>query len=317
MQQISEFASIQNIEEIVCPPLVRQSSLNIIKNQPEKTNETLSQIEEASHPEDDLSFGYLFLAVFSHVLQDLVRKRYFSLRKQALTTLLQKGIEHPTFRQGIKPEEYQRARPYIENIKAFFPDVILFPAHDQETEFFEQKANHQKIELWLEKWQVRPHFPKYKAYYLNERSPNERLILKEKVHQLLQNSRHHPGTRRVYFQFLSFHHYYSEGIKTLLNETGDPLKCSFEEQRFIEALNVTDVNVSSLIAFFHQWIESFVEKRTKRHYQEAITYLPALQSCYKQTTEPERFYTWIDGLYTRFSGYHSFKKELKHYVDTA
>lgn len=233
----------------------------------------------------------------------------FSLRKKKLETALQdlmRGFDEAKLHEIITGER-QWAEFFHRTINA-----IQREYHCSLPIWKEKKdVTSLETEVWFDEWLVRPHFPKYKAYF--EVLPKEvQDSFAEKSVEVLRKQTHHPHVRRVYFQVLLFHEKYDAGLQEMLERVVDPLQLTPEEDIFITAL--IDSYVDGAFVLFHQFTERLIERKSKSHYKQAVKYIDILFTLYDQQQTKEQFYEYMNLLKRKYERYSSFQKELSNCV---
>ncbi|PYZ97419.1 hypothetical protein CR205_02125 [Alteribacter lacisalsi] len=284
MPRLTERLLNHNIDPQRCLEQARTISGELIRNEnPEPI--------AADHPLHTLN-------VLRLTIRDLTEKRYLPLRKKHLTSLWDKETARPSFyipnSLGERALFEDLRSECAHHIPVPLPEPLLREAHTV-------RSGSQ----WLAGWQTRPHAGRYKTWYTSL-PETEKESLKNEALEYLGRFRHHPGTRRVWFQLLLFHKEYEDGLAALLADEPDPLKCSTDEKELIR----TSVADRSSVPFLFQWIERLIERRTAAHYKEARTCLGLLEQSCTRHGMTERFLAWLPVLHRRYARYAAFRKEL-------
>ncbi|RNA70077.1 hypothetical protein [Alteribacter keqinensis] len=274
-------------------PLARKISHTLIKNN-EPDHKTIHNQKPYDAP-----YALFFLTIATLAIQDLVNKRYLTLRKPALTRFLEKGLRDPQYNEALSGGEEALKRELLSRIHRLLPT----PARE------ERNPKTEDLTDWLTAWKTRPHAEKYKQFYHSIQNSEDQAHLKKHALGELRPHRLHPGVKRVYFALLAFHEEWDIGLTHLLADDSDPLACIPEQLTFIKK----SLPSPAVVAFLHQWIERLIEKRTGSHYKEAVRYVAILQDLYEKSGRAGRFDEWLVILRTRYSGYTAFRKELDRF----
>ncbi|TMW71496.1 hypothetical protein [Alteribacter natronophilus] len=284
MPRLTERLLNQNIDQDTCLARARTIARQLV----------LGEIPEPIPERDPL----YFLNVVRLTIGELTEKRYLLLRKKELSSYVSREAERCLVNECSD-------RSLFQDLLSECRRTIPVPEPEPDRGLDRGFKAVDTYESWLQSWFSRPHAASYKKKCL-EIPQKDRNALQERVLDTLSQFRHHPGTRRVWFQLLLFHERYEDGLASLLADEPDPLKCSADEKALIAA-SVAD---ETAIPFLHQWTERLIEKRTAAHYKEAGNCLSLLEQAYRNHGRKSRFHEWLEILHRRYARFTAFRKEL-------
>ncbi|SDZ02155.1 hypothetical protein SAMN05421736_105112 [Evansella caseinilytica] len=248
---------------------------------------------------------FVVMLSFQEIRKKTIATRFFSLRKAKLEAALQRIInDFPPAPFDIIRKDRNLAplfRQLSEAMKKEFH--FIFPQQEETAD----EAERENDQEWLSKWAVRPHFPVYLRYYENIENKQLKSNFQKLAADMLKKQSHHPHVRRVYYRLLDYHRNYEEGIEALFHSIDDPLSLTPEEKQFIK--KARDNGSYDIRVLIHHFIERFIERKTKRHYSEAINYIQLLQQDYAKDDEGY-FAAYLAALQQKYSRLASFQKEL-------
>ncbi|ADU31205.1 hypothetical protein [Evansella cellulosilytica] len=243
---------------------------------------------------------YIVIILYSYlqVRLNMIDSGLFSLRKRKMDELLQQLLDEilPTIKASAMKNE-----PFFELLNDTLNNLAVHHHYK------DRNSVTQTMEDWLKDWIVRPHFPKYKTYYTTLDDESQEKLAHLASNKLFKQV-HHPHVRRVYFRLLYFHSHLSDGYEELFRATSDPLMLTPEEKDFLQLLE--EKMEEYYLSLVHHFIERLIEKRTRKHYHEAIMYIEKLRLIYSQQQNEVYFETFISLLQDKYERFTSFQKEL-------
>ncbi|WP_026690305.1 hypothetical protein [Alteribacter aurantiacus] len=294
MARLTERLLTHNINLKDCIPVAKAISLQMIKkDEPDLTH--------MKNRPPGTTYRLFFLTITLLVTQDLVNKRYLTLRKPTLNRFLEKGMNDPLYQETQSAEEVALTEELLAHIGRHLP---ILPKENS-------PKRKEEVDKWIDTWNTAPHAEKYKAYYRSLTNTEFQYHASKEALETLRDHRLHPGTKRVYFELLAFHEKWEQGLRDLLADEKDPLVSTPEQRSFIKGSLRHPVSFS----FLHQWIERLIEKRTRPHYQEAIHFLLVLKDAYNEQGNEDRFKIWLNVLRKKYTSYHAFRKELDRFEE--
>ncbi|WZX99411.1 hypothetical protein NSQ26_08710 [Bacillus sp. FSL W7-1360] len=117
------------------------------------------------------------------------------------------------------------------------------------------------------------------------------------------------GVRLSYVQLLYRYRRYEEAMTYFLVDEDQPFMLSSVKRALLQA--AAEIYPEQAKPIYHQFIVRFVEKRSRKHYIEAVNYTVQLRKLYEATSDMERYEHFLEKLKVMYRTSRVFIEELK------
>lgn len=164
-----------------------------------------------------------------------------------------------------------------------------------------------KFQHW-QTWLQNPTFERYKIIQAScsskERQNNLAYLL-----PILKKHLYSTQVQRIYLNILYYEKLYEPIIEYMLHFEHQPLALTDEKKTILT--NIEKENMRLLLPVYHQFIVRLIEKKTKRHYTAAISYMKKLRKIYQQLNEQRLFEKYLEQMQQKYKSYRALIQEMK------
>ncbi|MBU8908360.1 SWIM zinc finger family protein [Desertibacillus haloalkaliphilus] len=121
-----------------------------------------------------------------------------------------------------------------------------------------------------------------------------------------------PKIEQLYYKILLNEGQTKKAIARLLTNETEPSLLSDEKKQVINYAKKSAPE--QLLPLYHQFIVRLIEKKSRSHYEQAVSHMKELQLIYEQLGLSDRFHSYISQLRTKYKTYRALLQEMKKIV---
>ncbi|MGO4888494.1 SWIM zinc finger domain-containing protein [Anaerobacillus sp. MEB173] len=187
----------------------------------------------------------------------------------------------------------------LQDIQPFYEEMLIKTKKDA--------AIYMK-EIW-DSWLQHPTFTIYEQRMEMLSTHEEKEITINYLLTQLEEQLYNPSIEKVYYQILHHEKKYNDAIYSLLLRENEPHLLNEEKKKIINAAK--KIEPEALLPFYHQMIERLIQKKSRTHYQDAVSYIKELKGVYHKLQKDDQFITYVERLRKQYKSYRALIQELK------
>ncbi|ERN52713.1 hypothetical protein M3689_01940 [Alkalihalophilus marmarensis] len=169
------------------------------------------------------------------------------------------------------------------------------------------KSANEMSTVWR-RWLLSPSFTRFQSLFVHVPEEDQETLLYELLAEL-KKSLHQTETTLTYLRILREYKMFNEAASYFLIFEHDPLRLHQEKKDLLKDIELSYPQLAKPI--HHQFIVRLVEKKSRVHYEAAVSSIKLLQKIYERLEENEQFYHYIAKMRKQYRTYRAFVEELK------